>query len=157
MEEQLSVCYCKLKWEVKTATFHLRISKRSSEKDTFSCSFCEGSRILPPLCKPVAVLPCCMMEVHLQCRNAAVRARMNCPGCGFPPTIKGFIALERAEGKSIAIYYFKPGTFLLRKKSWGLFSWMKEPVTFWPHIFTISTSGTPIKLDHISPLINSSV
>ena len=137
------LCYCKHKWEVKIGrpqteggslhvpTFHLHFiflvllesPKCSSEKDTFSCSFCEGSRILSPLRKLAAVLPCCMMEVHWQvrarkkqCRNIAVRVCKNSPGCGFPLTIEDFIALERAKSKSFAIYYFKPDAFLLRKK-----------------------------------------
>ena len=88
---------------------NVRISNHQSEKDTFSCSLCGGSRILPPLRKAaVAKLPCCMTEVHWNCHNAAVLAQENCPKCDFPLTIGGFIALERAKVSLLQ--------FLLRKK-----------------------------------------
>ena len=46
-------------------------------------------------CRPFAPkLPCCMTEVHWNCRSAAVLAQENCPKCDFPLTIEGFIALE---------------------------------------------------------------
>ena len=51
--------------QLHVSTFYLyfylacsvRISNHQSEKDTFSCSLCGGSRILLPLQKVVAVLP----------------------------------------------------------------------------------------------------
>ena len=57
-----------------------------------------GSRILLPLRKAVAMLPCCLTEVHWDCCSEAVLAQHDCPKCDFPLTIEGFIALEQAKG-----------------------------------------------------------
>ena len=39
------------------------------------------------ICRPFAAkLPCCMTEVHWNCRSAAVLAQENCPKCDFPLT-----------------------------------------------------------------------